>query len=380
MRAPALTEDASPRGSGRSALWLGGIRRGGQALAVLVFPALLALLMLRYLVPPAGSGARGLIALLGHRYTLFFGVALFFLFSALTRYWLRRLAPSPREETRAPAVPLRALASKRRREAIAVLATVLVAAGVALVFRGWVARPYRVIGASMLPTLQPDDLLAGKKTAYGRDDGRLPLRGEVVVFGSSALATDLPGADLPDVLVKRVIGLPGDSVAMRGGAPVINDWAVPTCDAGEYLYVATDGRSMHGQLHLEFLDEHTYLTVHAMGAPFAEAYRVQPGEVFVLGDNRGNSIDSRAFHGGHGGGVPLASIEARARWFLTGTHRSGDVDLGRLFRPLDTLQTRLRLEGLETRRLEEGMARCLATRPAETRPPPHREPTATRTL
>jgi signal peptidase I len=346
----------------------------------LVFPAVLALLVLRYLVPPAGSGVRGLIALLGHRDTLLFGVALFILFSALTSYWLRQLLASMPEESRAPAVPPRALSSKRRREAIAVLATLVAAASVALVLRGWVVQPYRVIGASMLPTLQPDDLLAGTKSAYRADEGRLPLRGDVVVFRSSAVAMERPGADPREVLVKRVIGLPGDRVTMRGSVPVINGWPVPTCDAGEYLYVVPDGRSLHGRLHMEFLDDRAYLTVYSMAAPVAEAYLVRPGEVFVLGDNRGNSIDSRALHGGRGGGVPFAAIEARVRWFLTGTQRSGEVDFGRLLHPLDMLQARLRLESLDTQRLDEGIARCLAGRPGETRPPPRPEPAATLTL
>jgi signal peptidase I len=353
-----------------------------RTLAVSVFPAVCALLVLRHLVPPVGSGLRGAVAFLGHRYTLLFGVALFFFFSALARYWLRRLPPRAGIETVLPlaAVPSLALASRRRKEAMAVLATFLAASGVALAFRAWVAQPYRVIGSSMLPTLQSGDLLAGKKTAYGGDDQRLPQRGDVVVFRSSAVALDRHGTDVPDAMVKRVIGLPGDRVAMRGGTPVINDWPVPTCDAGEYLDVVADGPSLHGRLRMEFLDERAYLTVHAGAAPFAGTYRVQPGEVFVLGDDRDNSTDSRAYDEGRGGGVPIDAIKASARWFLIGTHRSGDVDLGRLFRPLDTLQARVRLEGLETRRLEEGIARCLANRPSETRPPPRREPTATRTL
>jgi signal peptidase I len=377
-----MTAAAAARLVPRGAWWQACVRHGLRALGVVVVPAVLAALVLRCLVPPMGSGVQGLVAVLGHRYTLLFGVALFLLFSALARYWLGRLR-SPRGEETPPtddvgAPPARA--SRPRKEALGIIATVAGAACVALAFRAWLAQPYRVIGASMLPTLQPDDLLAGTRTAFGRDDGRAPRRGDVLVFRSSAVAMDRGGAGVPDVLVKRVIGLPGDRVAMRGGAPVINDWLVPTCDAGEYLYAAAEGQSLHGRLRVEFLDDRAYLTVHAAATPFPEAYRVQAGEVFVLGDNRGNSLDSRAYHGGRGGGVPLESIEARARWFLTGTHCSGDVDLGRLFRPVDTLQARLHLEGLETRGLEDGIARCLANRPTETRPPPSREPTATRTL
>jgi hypothetical protein len=106
-----------------------------------------------------------------------------------------------------------------------------------------------------------------------------------------------------------------------------------------------------------------------MGAPFQGTYRVRPGEVFVLGDDRGTSLDSRAYDGGRGGGVPLEAIRARADWFLVGTHRTGDPDWARLLRPLDALQTRLRLEGVGTRDLDVGIARCLAQRPVDAHPP-----------
>jgi hypothetical protein len=90
----------------------------------------------------------------------------------------------------------------------------------------------------------------------------------------------------------------------------------------------------------------------------------------VLGDNRRNSVDSRAYNKGSGGGVPMDAIQARIQWFLLGTHRGGDLDFGRLLRPVDRLQVHLRLEGLETQAIEEAIARCLRSRPSDTRPPP----------
>jgi signal peptidase I len=403
-----------------------------------VIPALLAGLVLRYLVPPVGTGALGIVVVLGHRFGLYFGVALYLLFTGLARYWRYRL-PGGRYASTLPAqlvpdetdgerlamwadhaalyaelrsdgmrrrlggalaeldeklaafraalesgdlaaagqarraleaIAAPALAWHRRRETVRWVATIATAAVVAVLFRARVAEPYNVLSGSMLPTLEPDDRVAGNKLAYR--SGSAPRRGDVVVFRSAAVALAAGAVGLPDVLVKRVIGLPGDRVAMHGSTPVINGWTVPTCDAGDYMYLPADasGGVVHGRLVVEFLDDRAYLSVHTAAIAFPDPYVVKPGEVFVLGDNRGNSLDSRAYNQGQGGGVPLAAVEARVQWFLVGTHRSGDVDAGRLLRPIDGLQTRLRLEGIETQSLDDGIARCLKSRPSNTSPPP----------
>jgi hypothetical protein len=151
---------------------------------------------------------------------------------------------------------------------------------------------------------------------------------------------------------------------MSGSTPIVDGSPVPTCDAGEYLYWSEDGeQAVHGRLRVEFLDDRAYLTVHALTKPFPETYLVKPGEVFVLGDDRGNSMDSREYGGGKGAGVSLGAVEARVSRFIMGTHRSGNADFGRLLGSVDALQIRPRLEGVDTKALEEGVARCLATAP-----------------
>lgn len=424
----------------------GAAQRVLVALWVGVVPALLAALVIRYLVPATGAGLRGVVShVLGHRFALYGWAALFLLFSALTRYW-RRYLPGGRYVSVLPAdvVPeekdprrlaewadaatlyetlrsqgsgrrrarsldresmaviddrlreLRAalqagdwprardargaletaaapaLAWRRRRSVVAMVATIGAVGIAALAFRARVAEPYHVLGPSMLPTLEPDDFVAGVKVGYAGTPGRLPSRSDVVVFRSSAIATTLGSGPLPHVLVKRVVGLPGDRISVRGNVPIINGWRVPSCSAGEYAYVIPDasGGLLHGRLVVEFLGDRSYLTVHAAGAPALDEYVVKPGEVFVLGDNRGNSTDSRAFDHGHGGGVPLGAIEARAQWFLTGSHGDGDTDWSRMLHPIDTMQARLRLEGMDTRALEEGISSCLSQRPSTTQPPP----------
>ena len=329
-----------------------------RAVCAVLLPAVATALALRFLVPRAGSGALGVVAAIGHGSPLLFAGALFLVLSAVGHYWLLRLSSTPRTPTTAR--PARTVP----RELGSVALVVGAAAGAALLFRAFVARPYRVEGPSMLPTLEPGDLVAG---AGGRVQ---PRRGDIVVFAAD-VAPRRTGLPAERHLVKRVIGLPGDRIGMRAGAPTINGWAVPTCDAGDYFYLTSDGEeAVHGRLRVEFLADRTYLTVSAFGRPFVDTYVVQPGEVFVLGDDRGNSRDSRDYGAGHGGGVPLPAVEATVDRFLLGTHRSGDPDLGRALGAMDTLEVHLRLEGVETRPLEEGIARCLAGRPAVTAPPP----------
>jgi signal peptidase I len=327
-------------------------------------PGLLAVLSTPLLAPAvASAGFPRAVSAFGRSYPVLFLAIVFLALSAIAHYWEPRvLGPSP---------------PRGRRGASA--EAIRLGLGVALVaLSAWTVRrlffaPYVVVGPSMLPTLEPNDYVAGRPSwSAGR---RPPARGDVVAFRGDALGRGASGP-WPEVLVKRVIGLPGDQVSMRGNSPVVNGWPVPNCDAGEYIYLTSDEprRSVHGRLRVEYLDDRVYLTVHTPGPVFDQPYVVPPGQVFVLGDNRGNSADSRSFGLGHGGGVPLAALDANVRWFLVGTHRSGSADLGRVLAPIDALATHVRLEGLGVEALQEGIAKCLASRPALTHAPPPADP------
>ncbi len=366
-----LTAGASPRLRATGRPWRMGSRVVLRALGLSVVPALMAGLVLLCLVPAAGSGFPGVVALAGHRYPLPFGVALFLVFSGIAHYWTRRLGSE--SDVSAAGLATRPLPSRRGREILGVAVLIAAAAGAALAVRAYV-RPYHVLSASMLPTLEPEDLIAGRVQSRLSANSRTPSRGDLVVFHGSAVALKLRAGTVPDILVKRVVGLPGDVIEMHGDVPVINGWTVPTCDAGEYIYAMREvgGLGLRGHLRIEFLDDRAYLTVHALGKPFVGEYRVKPDEVFVLGDNRGNSMDSRAYATGHGGGVPLDAVEARVQWFLIGTKRTGDPDFGRLLHPIDGLAVPRPINGLvdvQTPSLDEGIARCLQNRPTDTRPP-----------
>jgi signal peptidase I len=274
-----------------------------------------------------------------------------------------------------------ALAQRARQRTLGTGIALVAAAAAVFAVRARVAEPYEVENRSMLPTLHPGDRIGASKLGYGSADGELPARGDVIVFRSSQVP-GLGSEPLPPNLVKRVIGLPGDRIEVNAGVPIINGWPVPSCDAGQYLHVVpdADGATVVGRVRVEFLGDRVYLTVRSGPGPgLPEPYVVRPGEVFVLGDNRTSSFDSRAWNGGRGGGVPRRAIQGLARWFLVGPRLNGEADLGRFLRPLDGLEGHLHTDGISGAAVEEGIARCLRQRPAQALPPPPESAQATNT-
>jgi signal peptidase I len=334
------------------------LRVGLRIMSYIVMPGLLAGLVMRYLVPTQaeaqGTWAEGM-ARVGSEHALWCTTGLFVLLSALLRYWCPRLPVG-----RYFAIPIPVETTRRSNTGFVVM--LAVAAVAAVVARGFLFGNYQVLSASMLPTLEPEDLLGGNKLAYGLGSigARPPARGDIVVFKRPE---DIQG---PDRLVKRIIGLPGDRITMNGGHAVINGWQVPSCDAGTYLYPIPGG-AVRGRLSVEFLDDRAYLTVFSPSPDlWQESYDVKPGEAFVLGDNRNNSSDSRAWNRGHGRGLQVNAVEARVDWWLFGTGRDQRVDLRHFLRPLEL---HVRLDGMNVHSLENGIQQCLQSRPANTRPP-----------
>lgn len=180
-----------------------------------------------------------------------------------------------------------------------------------LLFRSFLAEPFKIPSGSMMPTLLVGDFILVNKFAYGM---RLPVlntkilslgepkRGDVFVFRYP----ENPKEDY----IKRVIGLPGDEITYRNKILYVNGNEIGETDLGVYTGPSEPGRRLDGaQVKLENLEgvEHRIMKVPQAYVGHEGTWKVPPGQYFAMGDNRDNSADSRFW-----GFVPEANLVGRA--------------------------------------------------------------------
>ncbi len=218
----------------------------------------------------------------------------------------------------------------RRRpqsELVEIVKTVVYALLIALLIRVFLFQPFTIPSASMEPTLFQGDYIIVSKFRYGfsrhslpfspelftgRVMAREPERGDVIVF-------KLPRDNHTDY-IKRLIGLPGDRIQVRGGVVYINGKGVPRDEMTPATEKTPFGFGRPVQRYRETLPNGRSYVTYSYGSDGevdnTGTYVVPAGHYFLMGDNRDNSQDSRFPEAIGVGYVPFENLEGKAEMIL----------------------------------------------------------------
>lgn len=211
---------------------------------------------------------------------------------------------------------------------------------VVLILRSFIFAPFSIPSESMLPRLLIGDYLFVSKWNYGYSRWSLPAGIPLIpgrIFGSTPTRGDVVVFRAPEVLdhdvIKRVIGLPGETIQMRQGTVYLNGKAIPKLRIADFTIPLTENfnaekcgapfvdvvanvqicryprfrETLPGGRSYEVLDQAELPDRDDTGL-----YTIPAGHIFVMGDNRDDSGDSR-FPAPQGMGyVPLENVEGKA--------------------------------------------------------------------
>ena len=202
-----------------------------------------------------------------------------------------------------------------------VVRTVVIAGAIAFTFRSFAFEPFNIPSGSMLPTLLVGDFLFVSKYSYGYSRHSLPWslpiipdrilftepeRGDIAVFRYPS--------DTSVDYIKRIIGLPGDTVQVKQGRLYINGEMMPRTADGVFEERDQYNRVGRLQRYVEELPggvEH-HILERGDNHPYDNTplYKVPEDHFFAMGDNRDNSADSRAQRSV--GFVPMVNLVGKA--------------------------------------------------------------------
>lgn len=225
------------------------------------------------------------------------------------------------------------MAARKRKEKSGIgdtIRTLVYAVLIAIAIRTVAYEPFNIPSGSMRPTLLVGDYLFVSKFSYGysryslpfslplfsgRVFAREPGRGDVAVFKTpSDNSTDF---------IKRIIGLPGDRIQIRGGVVFINDVAIARRRVEDFLLEGRNGSVVRIPQYLETMPGgETYFTLDEgrRSADNTRVFTVTEGHFFVMGDNRDNSADSRFAVPTGVGLVPAENLVGRAEVLFFSTN------------------------------------------------------------
>jgi len=198
-------------------------------------------------------------------------------------------------------------------------------------------QPFNIPSGSMIPTLLIGDHLFVSKFSYGYTRYSFPFGSKIPYFEGRIMGAEpklgqvavfRPVGDESTDFIKRVIGVPGDQIQMRGGILYVNNVECPLEYVKEIDFYDDSGQTKKAALYTETLpngQKHSVLKQREFGAGHYDStpvYTVPEGHFFMMGDNRDGSDDSRGM--GRVGFIPYDHFigEAQMIFFSSGSHAS----------------------------------------------------------
>jgi len=205
--------------------------------------------------------------------------------------------------------------------------TVVYAGLIAIGIRTIAFEPFNIPSGSMIPTLLVGDYLFVSKYSYGYSRYSLPFGSHLPSFGQGRILGSVPERgdvavfklprDPSQDYIKRIIGLPGDRIQVRGGILHVNGTPVRREALGPYA-TEGDGPRMTVRLFREILPNGVAHEIieQSDDAPLDNTpeFRVPENHVFAMGDNRDNSLDSRVQNAV--GFIPVDNLVGRAEFIF----------------------------------------------------------------
>jgi signal peptidase I len=216
-------------------------------------------------------------------------------------------------------LPTEKLKKKKPEGLVENIIVMVQAIAIALVIRTIFIQPFVIPSGSMKSTLLVGDYLMSTKWSYGYSRYSIPFAPPLFsgrIFGSDPQRGDVaifrPPNDMENDYIKRVVGLPGDKIAMKQGKLVVNGVETKLEPMGGFK----DGETAYSQTIPEYKQTLSKGVTHLMLKNFDRPSQldtmseitIPAGHFFMMGDNRDNSSDSRVF-----GPVPLENFVAKAQ-------------------------------------------------------------------
>ena len=222
-----------------------------------------------------------------------------------------------------------------REEGIELLKMVIVAVLMALAIRSVFLEPFNIPSGSMRPTLEIGDYLFVYKPAYGYSRfsfpfGMAPIEGRVWTRGHTPARGDVIVFKLPTNTsidyIKRIVGLPGDTIQVKKGRLYINHNLIPREPIG-VKSITENGLTETVTEYIETLPgeirHHIYEISDDQPLDNTDEYTVPENHYFAMGDNRDNSQDSRVMT--EVGYIPLENVVGRASFLFFSTNGTANM-------------------------------------------------------